>query len=252
LTEDWEENRNKANHITRCAVLSRFLILNYCVNLSTSFNPQRWLLLQTCQKIFGKSYGYNDDLFSELMLQLVPCARSSVINHINNMYEKICQISDYNIFPIILDEAQSLENILIGKFRSQYNKNEKRSLLSPIFQTLKNPTPSFSNNCTIPCGTGLGLLSLNEVLASTGISKPDQEIDKFTEFGGWEGISHVKNYVSNLVEFTDEEYESIYNRFHGRFLPIVTLIEEIIIGNTFANAVNGHWMLITKDKTIII
>ncbi|GBB86866.1 hypothetical protein RclHR1_01330020 [Rhizophagus clarus] len=95
----------------------------------------------------------------------------------------------------------------MGKFRSRHDKDEERSLLSPIFQTLKRLTPSFSNNCIIPCGTGLGLLSLYEVLASTRISKPDQGIDKFTEFGGWESISHVKNYV--IVKNWQEKAKTI-------------------------------------------
>ncbi|GBB86867.1 hypothetical protein RclHR1_01330021 [Rhizophagus clarus] len=34
LTEDWEKNRNKVDHITRCAVLSRLLIINYGIKFS--------------------------------------------------------------------------------------------------------------------------------------------------------------------------------------------------------------------------
>ena len=54
LTEDYEENRKKVDHIARCAILSRLFILTHCIKSSSTFNPQRWTLLQVCQKIFGK------------------------------------------------------------------------------------------------------------------------------------------------------------------------------------------------------
>ncbi|CAB4436577.1 unnamed protein product [Rhizophagus irregularis] len=237
LTDNFEDNRRHADHVVRCIVLSRLLILNECITKSPTFNPQRWLLLQAYQNIFGSRYNYTDDLFQVLSFMLTDCTQSSLEDHIDTIYKKI---SGSNVFPIVFDEAQSLQTVLNGKFRSRYNKEEERSLLSPIVQTLKKPTLLFSNHCVIPCGTGLGLLALDEVLASTGIAKPDLNIDRFTEFGRWRDIHHVKDYCSELIDLAEEEYELIYEHFRGRFRPIVTCLEEIIMANGFSR--NWFWV----------
>ncbi|RIA82176.1 hypothetical protein C1645_743972 [Glomus cerebriforme] len=246
-TQNFEENRRFAENIMRCAILSRLLILCHCMNNAPKFNKQRWLLIQTCQKIFGNLYEYNDDIFLELMLRLNVCTPLSVMTCIGEIYQQFQQISsDRKKFIIILDEAQVLEDVLRGKFKSRRN-DDKQSLLSPVVQSLREPTASMKNHCFIPCGIGLGILSLEEVFM-TGISKPDQEVDKFTKFGGWQDIAHVKNYVNKLVVLTKDEYKCLYDHFHGRFRPIVTCIEGIIMGKTFGDVVDGHWKLMTQDK----
>ncbi|RIA79786.1 hypothetical protein C1645_839928 [Glomus cerebriforme] len=247
LTQNFEENRRFAENIVRCAILSRLLILCHCMNSASEFSKHRWLLIQTCQKNFGNLYEYNDDIFLELMLRLNVCTPLSVMTCIDKIYQQIQQISsDKKKFIIILDETQVLEGVLRRKFKVRRN-DDKRSLLSPVVQSLREPTASMRNHCFIPCGTGLGILSLEKVLM-TGISKPDQEVDKYTKFGEWQDIAHVKNYVSKLVVLTEDEYRCLYDHFHGRFRPIVSCIEEIIMGKTFANAVDEHWKLITQDK----
>ncbi|CAG8748302.1 23343_t:CDS:2 [Gigaspora margarita] len=251
ITDDLKMNRKHAEHITRCAILSRLLILNHCINLSfnpSTFNAQRWLLLQICQKIFGKLYNYTDDIFLTLMLLLADCTSSSVKNYIDTTYKKILKLKKINVFPIILDETQALEMVLKGKFKSRRNE-EKRSLLSPIIQSLREPAPSIVNHYVIPCGTGLGILSLEEVLI-TGIAKPETGIDKFTEFGGWQNIAHVKNYISNIMELTEDEYNCLYDHFRGRFRPIVTCVEEIIMGNPVEDAVSECWKILTMKSNI--
>ncbi|PKC63978.1 hypothetical protein RhiirA1_463055 [Rhizophagus irregularis] len=249
ITDDFESNRQHADHIVRCLILSRLLILNECIKKST-FKPQRWFLLQTYQNIFGGMYKYNDDLFCALMLKLVNCTQVSLEQCIDNLYQKILELNGTTVFPIIVDEAQSLQMVLYGKYRSRYNEIDKRSLLSPIVQTLKRPTPSFTNHCVIPCGTGLGLLSLDEVFASTGIAKPDLDIDKFTDFGKWRDIAHVKEYISDLLELkvTEENIENIYSHFRGRFRPIVTCIERIIMGNLIDDVVEKLWTELTTNS----
>ena len=52
---------------------------------------------------------------------------------------------------------------------------------------LREPTLSVTSHCVIPCGIGLGILSLEEIFTA-GISKPEIDIDKFTEFGVGIGI----------------------------------------------------------------
>src|SRR5205823_269664 len=101
--------------IMHCAILSRLLILRYCINKASTFSKQRWLLIQICQNIFGELYNYNFDIFLSLMLELDNCTTSSVTTCIGNIYQ---EISNNNKFIIILDETQVLENLLEGKFRS--------------------------------------------------------------------------------------------------------------------------------------
>ncbi|PKB95610.1 hypothetical protein RhiirA5_385893, partial [Rhizophagus irregularis] len=195
MTEDFEQNRKSALGIMRSAILSRLLILNYCLeNAPTTFNKQRWLLIQTCQDIFGKLYDYDDDMFVALMWELNTCTPESVITFIDKTYKKIP--NNNKTFVIILDETQVLETVFKGKFKLRTGE-QKCSLLSPIIQALREPAVKIVNYCVILCGSGLGILSLEDVLI-TGVLKPDTEISKFTEFGGWQNIDHVKNYVNNL------------------------------------------------------
>ncbi|KAF0458849.1 hypothetical protein F8M41_000863 [Gigaspora margarita] len=178
---------------------------------------------------------------------LADCTSSSVKEYIDTTYKKILKVKKINVFPIILDETQALEMILKEKFKSRRNE-EKRSLLSPIIQSLREPALSIVNHCVIPYGTGLGILSLDEIFI-TRIAKPETGIDKFTEFGEWQDIVHVKNYVNNLVELSDYECNYLYNHFRGRFRPIVMCVEEVIIGKTIIGAVDELWILITQNKT---
>ncbi|GBB94016.1 hypothetical protein RclHR1_22740003 [Rhizophagus clarus] len=63
ITDNFEVNRQYADHIVHYLVLSQLLILNECIKSSMTFNLQRWLYLQTCQNIYGALYNYDDDLF---------------------------------------------------------------------------------------------------------------------------------------------------------------------------------------------
>jgi hypothetical protein len=246
-TRDFEKNRDITVEIVRCTILARLLILRYCMKNASTFNKQRWLLIQVCQNIFGKIYSYDDDIFCVLMLELIACPPSSVIALISEIYKEF----NKETFIIVLDEIQVLETVDKGKFRSQTDEQEECSLLSPIVQVMKKPVSSVSNNrCFIPCGTGLGILSLEEVLNKGGsILKPGTDILKFTEFGEWQNIDNVKNYISKLVELKDNDYNYLYNYFRGRFRPIVTCVEEIIMGKSVTNAVDRNWNLLTKHKT---
>ncbi|CAG8582828.1 12274_t:CDS:2 [Funneliformis caledonium] len=98
------------------------------------------------------------------------------------------------------------------------------------------PVPATSK---VACGTGLGLLSFGETLGSLGIAKPDLDVDKFTNFGRWRDIANVKEYISRLIDLTDDEYNQIYERFCGRFRPIVSIVEEVLMDITINNAVSG-------------
>ncbi|GBC29852.2 hypothetical protein GLOIN_2v1483424 [Rhizophagus irregularis DAOM 181602=DAOM 197198] len=137
-----------------------------------------------------------------------------------------------------------LKTVLKGKFKSRTDE-QKRSLLFPIIQALREPAVTMVNYCVISCSSGLRLLSLENVLI-TGVLKPETEIFKFTEFGGWQDIAHVKNYVNNLVSLTDNKYNCLHKHFCGRFHPIITCVEEIIMGLLAQDVINVHWKVLTK------
>uniref|UniRef100_U9TNH7 Uncharacterized protein n=1 Tax=Rhizophagus irregularis (strain DAOM 181602 / DAOM 197198 / MUCL 43194) TaxID=747089 RepID=U9TNH7_RHIID len=161
-------------------------------------------------------YSYDDDIFRVLMLKLIACPPSSVTALIIEIYMEF----DKETFIIILDEIQVLETVDKGKFRSRTNEQEERSLLSPLVQAMREPASSVSDNrYFIPC--------VRE----------------------WQNIDNVKNYISKLVELTDHDYNYLYNYFHGRFRPIVTCVEEIIMGESVNNVVEENWNLLTKHKT---
>ncbi|GES89423.1 hypothetical protein GLOIN_2v1483424 [Rhizophagus clarus] len=171
-----------------------------------------------------KIYSYDDDIFHILMLKLIACLPSSVTALINEIYMEF----NNETFIIVLDKIQVLKTVDKGKFRSRTNEQEEHSLLSPVVQAMKEPASMVSNNrCFISCGTGLGILSLEEVLVS-GILKLEIDILKFTEFGEWQNIDNVKNHINKLVELTDHDYNYLYNYFHGRKQSLCKQLSRII------------------------
>ncbi len=57
-------------------------------------------------------------------------------------------------------------------------------------------------------------------------------------------IAHVKEYISSLIEPTDNEYNLIYERFRGRFRPIASIVEEVLKGKTIRGRVKQLGMLL--------
>ncbi|PKC16810.1 hypothetical protein RhiirA5_369531 [Rhizophagus irregularis] len=122
---------------------------------------ENWGLILSHQNKGTEMYSYDDDIFRVLMLKLIACPPSSVTALIIEIYMEF----DKETFIIILDEIQVLETVDKGKFRSRTNEQEERSLLSPLVQAMREPASSVSDNrYFIPCGTGLGILSLEDVL----------------------------------------------------------------------------------------
>ncbi|CAG8482141.1 8995_t:CDS:2, partial [Paraglomus brasilianum] len=244
--DDANFNHNIAEDATHCIILSRLFILHYCRSTQETFSKQRWLLLQTCQRTFGHHYNYNDDLFLQLAQKLTYCSPKSVREAILTLYEHLAKTLKFDIFPIILDEAQALEKYNYGDFRSWANFQKHRSLLSPVIDTLRT---TFTSACVIPCGTGLSLLYLEDSLVS-GIAKRGMGISKFTDFGEWENVSHVQNYVSKFVELTGKDYSDLYGYFRGWFCPIVTCVEELIRGTLIPAAIEKIWKELTLPSPL--
>jgi hypothetical protein len=79
--------------------------------------------------------------------------------------------------------------------------------------------------------------------------KPGIDVNKFTNFGKWWDIAHVKEYIGYLIELTNNEYNQIYEQFCGQFSPIVSIVEEVLMDTTISDAVNRFWTILTCHET---
>nr|CAG8639114.1 6_t:CDS:2 [Entrophospora candida] len=210
LTEDFERNRQQAEHLTRCAILTCLFILKYCIMVNNKFNSHSWLMFQVCQKKYGLYYNYPGDIFVELMSRLLECERYDIVKTTEEIYEHLQNKLEIQVFPVILDEAQTL-NLYKDKFRSRKDPDQKRPLISPLLM-----------QCFI--------------LA-----------EKFTDFGGWQDSRHVKSYTDNIIDLTEKEVETLHQHFHGHYHPIVTYIESMIKGKPCVVAVDNLWKILTTS-----
>lgn len=208
-------------------------ILRHCISIDEGFSPLKWLLLQVAQKSFSERYGHTgEDIFSVLASDLLNCPAREIYRFVKKVWVDCRDLLGYKVFPIILDEAQSLQHRLKNTFRSTNNPNESRSLLSPVIRILREPWPGVAESCVVPCGTGLGLLYLREHLES-GIAKPQPPRHRFTDFGSWSGEDQVKKYTDTIIKFEDDQIKILYKRFRGHFRPLVSCIEAILTGLGF-------------------
>lgn len=105
-----------------------------------------------------------------------------------------------------------------------------------------------NRHCVIPCGSGLGLLSLEPSLQS-GIAKPQRgQVIRFTKFGSWRDFTHVEDYINNFVSMTHDDCDAIYKHFPGRFRPVVTCLEQVIMGTPVMQSINNVWISLTTPS----
>src|SRR5690349_13476563 len=90
---------------------------------------------------------------------------------------------------------------------------------TPVIHALVKPSHLMTGHCVIPCGTGLGLIFLQDTFLP-GIAKPGSTIPLFTEFGGWRNAKHVANYAHVFTDLKNHDISALYERFPGRFRPI--------------------------------
>ncbi|RUS17852.1 hypothetical protein BC937DRAFT_89409 [Endogone sp. FLAS-F59071] len=108
---------------------------------------------------------------------------------------------------------------------------------------LQNPGSLVSCHCVALCGSGLELL-----FACQLAKRNPKEAAWFVDFGSWNGSAHVGNYINSFVQLDKKDHNAIYEKFPGRFWPVVTCLEEILSGRTVQDAINHTWDLITKDE----
>ncbi|KAL1917099.1 uncharacterized protein VTP21DRAFT_5297 [Calcarisporiella thermophila] len=235
--EDYETNRAIAEHWMYSAILSRILILRYCLFKDPNFTPRKWLLLQIAPVYFAHLSGYRQDIFCDLMSQLAVCDTYSIQLAITTEYSKLREFTkNFPIFPVIIDEAQELDCHLNGYFRSSQDPKQKRTLLSPVAHVLNSLHRLHRDLCVILSGTGLSLIKLEPKFRS-GCLKPGGLVS-FVNFGGWESADQVHSYASRFLDISKEQSSHLFDLCRGRYRPLVTCIEYMVRGYSYIDAID--------------
>ncbi|KAG9067165.1 hypothetical protein KI688_011946 [Linnemannia hyalina] len=166
------------------------------------------------------------------------------------------QGTNYKIL-LVVDEAQNLGKMDFGKFLSQqvYPKSEgqvaaasgndsMRPILSPLVHGFYQIARDNGHFSIVPCGTGLSVFNMNWLEDSApGPKGYSKLLGPFTDFQGWESLEQVQHYrdlvrrslpnaEARIVFDTRVPVESIpelFARLRGRFRPIVSAIERMIM-----------------------
>ncbi|KAF9117437.1 hypothetical protein BGW39_002186 [Mortierella sp. 14UC] len=180
------------------------------------------------------------------------------------------QCFDYKIL-LVIDEAQNLGKEEFGTFLSQQIPSEAerragaasldgylRPILSPLVHGLYQISADKNLFCVIPCGTGLSVFDMKWLEDSAPVPKGYRErLGPFTDFQGWESLEKVQQYrdlvrcslpntdARNIFDtrVPDDSMPELFARLRGRFRPIVSAIERMIMPS------NGRidWRLAIKE-----
>ncbi|KAF9385757.1 hypothetical protein CPB97_004493 [Podila verticillata] len=169
---------------------------------------------------------------------------------------------------LVIDEAQNLGKEEFGTFLSQRIPSEAerragaatymRPILSPLVCGLYMISADVNLFCVIPCGTGLSILDMKWLEDGAPVTKGYKErLGPFTNFQGWESLEQVQHYrdlvrcslpnddARNIFDtrVPDESIPELFARLRGRFRPIVSTIERMIMPS------NGSidWRLAIKE-----
>ncbi|KAF9979748.1 hypothetical protein BGZ65_006073, partial [Modicella reniformis] len=262
-THDSESNIHV--HILAMAlVLARIMILDHCLNIAesegTTFTCKYWMLLQVCFLAMGVKDQFTM-LFKEIadMIHLhsvdITTMSAFVRDRFSSLHRRLTfntpsQGFGYKIL-LVIDEAQNLGKEEYGTFVSQKIPSEddspadlKRPILSPLVHGLYKISADMNMFCVVPCGTGLSIFDLTWLEDSAPVPKGYQErLGPFTNFGGWESLEQVQRYrdvvrrsIPNAeaqehfdTRAPEESLTELFKRLRGRFRPIVSAIERMIM-----------------------
>ncbi|KAG0350745.1 hypothetical protein BG005_009727 [Podila minutissima] len=165
--------------------------------------------------------------------------------------------SGYKIL-LVIDEAQNLGKMEeFGTFLSEKippddvrRTNDDslydymRPILYPLVHGLYKMPADTNKFCVIPCGTGLSIFDLKWLEDSAPVTKGySAQLGPFTDFQGWESPEHLKSYRELVrrslpndetriifdARVPDEAMPELFARLRGRFRPIVSAIELMIM-----------------------
>ncbi|KAF9374896.1 hypothetical protein BGX21_003999, partial [Mortierella sp. AD011] len=230
------------------------MILNYCLSVpgcQKTFSSVRWTILQVCPNLF-------EDVFQELFTTLydnffnraIPESELTAVvrEELLSVRSRLVALNFPNFssaskLRLVLDEAQILSD---GEdlFESSHSKSVLRPLLSPVLHGFR--TPGKRNQLTvIYCGTGLSIRTLHWAQASgDGVKEPGtMDIPNYIAFPGWTDQASIQSFIDRLKDqLQDEEsrdmvdallpeaaVRTLHQRLRGRFRPVCTAIEGIIM-----------------------
>ncbi|KAG0197650.1 hypothetical protein BGX28_008858, partial [Mortierella sp. GBA30] len=242
-------------------VLSRVIILQHCLNIAEregmTFTCKHWMLLQVGFDTLGFK-----DLFALLFASLADAIHRHSIG-IALMTSFPSQSTGLKIL-LVVDEAQNLGKMDFGTFISQQISSESeeqdhlRPILSPLVHGFYQIVADHSQFCVVTCGTGLSILDMNWLEDSAPVPKGyKKQLGPFTDFQGWESLEQVQNYLALVRSSLSDEQargtfdtrvpgeavSELFARLRGRFRPIVSAIERMIMPS------NGriYWSLAIKE-----
>ncbi|KAF9272749.1 hypothetical protein BGZ74_005085, partial [Mortierella antarctica] len=256
LSSDKVQNGLNVQAITACLLISRLMVLQYCLSLSRpdTFTCERWMLLQVCPGAFDAAV---PDVFDAVFRDILNAYHDqspvitlpSLKRLLQDRFRLVQgQISSFtsdsltNKLLVVLDEAQTLSDHEKDCFMSSTDSGDLRSILSPIIHGLRNISESGQDYCVVTCGTGIGADELEILVGSGGIAATLDQIDhRIVDFPGWETEDQVTMYINNLGNAMSEDYrtmlhtlipeaavQELFFKLRGRYRPIVTTIEDII------------------------
>ncbi|GJJ67718.1 hypothetical protein EMPS_00064 [Entomortierella parvispora] len=272
-----EESNTHVHILTLALVLTRVMILHRCLDIAeregTSFTCKQWMLLQIGFRTMGVA-----DLFSNLFSLLadiihtrsvtIAIMRAFVKARFFTLREHLLDLTfdtpsrhfGYKIL-LVVDEAQNLGKMEFGTFPSQKMPSEAESMrpiLSPLVHGLYQISSDSNTFCVVPCGTGLSIFDLTWLEDSAPVTKGYQkQLGPFTDFQGWESDEQVQQYrdlVYSSLHDADardnfsahvprESIPELFKRLRGRFRPIVSAIERMIMPND----ARLHWRLAIQE-----
>ncbi|KAF9346582.1 hypothetical protein BGX26_001886 [Mortierella sp. AD094] len=198
-----EQNTAFARNMTLVLLLSRLLVLKYCLNVPgcrQTFSSASWAILQVCPHVFEDVFldlfkllfkRLNERLLFELVLTTVIQDEFLLVHDLLTGHQ--CQN-----FPVgsklrlVVDEAQVLSDKGSTKFRSYYLETDPRPMLSPVLNGFRNAGGP-KELTIIYCGTGLSMKTLHWALSSgDGVKVYGSRNFPYIEFPGWRGPDSVQ------------------------------------------------------------
>ncbi|KAF8920976.1 hypothetical protein BGZ58_004166, partial [Dissophora ornata] len=254
FSSDRVQNGLNIQAMTCCLLISRLLVLQYCLSLGRkdTFTCDRWMVLQVCPGAFDAAVlDLFDTIFRSVLRAYKALAISlpSLEDLLHDQFRLVQgQLPSYTSDPlpskflVVLDEAQTLSDQGKDSFVSHADSGDLRSILSPIIHGLRSISNNTQNYCVVTCGTGIGADELEVLLSSGGIGSSWEQVSRrIVDFPGWETVDQVAMYINNLGDLMcgddkarlhtlipEAAIQELFFRLRGRFRPIVSTIEEII------------------------
>ncbi|GJJ67717.1 hypothetical protein EMPS_00063 [Entomortierella parvispora] len=267
--------------LTRVIILHR--CLDIAGREGTTFTCKQWMLLQVAFRtmrvddLFSSlfllvAHKIHDRSVTISTMRAFVKARFSTLRKrlLDLTFNTPSQRLGYKIL-LVVDEAQNLGKVEFGTFLSQQmpSEAERRAgaasldnymgpILSPLVHGLCEISADSNTFCVVPCGTGLSIFDLTWLEDSAPVTKGYQkQLGPFTDFQGWESDEQVRQYrdlvYSSLhdadardnfnAHVPSESIPVLFKRLRGRFRPIVSAIERMIMPND----ARLHWRLAIQE-----